>query len=939
MEFLLKNYNERQREAVTHGDGPLLVISGAGTGKTNLIVGRILYLLLEKKVPPEEILALTFTEKATQEMIERVDVALPLGYGEIWIKTFHSFCDSILKEKAFEIGLSTDFKLLGEADLWMFLKRHVFDFDLKYYRSLNNPQKFLGAMQQHFGRLKDEDITPEQYIEYASSALKEAANDEDRERAAKHLELANAYKKYEELLVENNYTDFGGLLAQTLRLLESRPSVLGDLQKRFKYILVDEFQDTNFAQNKIVTLLAEKHRNLLVVGDDDQSIYKWRGASLTNITYFQNLFPEAKKIVLNENYRSSQPILDLSYSVIQKNNPNRLEVKESIDKRLIAASKTKGKMPSVHHFESLDQEVDFVVDSAVKSLKSGKDTAILVRTNALATPFLDKLKQIAAPFQHFASPALFTKAGVKDCMAVLRVLVDPWDDLAVFRLLSMACWNIPMERILEITHKAKFGTRSLFDSLNAEEFAIVKKLLDELIEFSREHAASEVIGRFLDKSGYLKEASAKAIESISDIAAFSDKVREFENIHPNKQVSDFLAYIQLLEESGERAQNGEQLDPSAIKILTIHSAKGLEFDSVFLPGLAQWKFPSVSRRDPFEVPEELIKEALPTGDHHLEEERRLFYVACTRAKSELVLSYSDFYDGKRKWKPSIFIAEVLESGKALSDSKRIKLGSSQTEMSLEKNTSKAVAKFALPKLSYTQIETFETCPLKYQFRHLFKVPVPMPGVVNFGQSIHKTLHKFYLELKRNSKTVSEGGFELLSKIFEENWIPEGYETPALRADQKKRGLEMLRNFYKKESETSQIPEFLEKDFTLKIKDVVVTGRIDRIDKLEDGTFEVIDYKTGGSTEKKLDKNMQLSIYALACRDVLKIPVSKLSIYFLEETEKVSTTRTDVQLEACQDEILEWAEKISKSDFSPTPGFHCGYCDYRLICPAAAAISR
>ena len=303
MGIFSSNYNEEQRQAVAYGNGPLLVISGAGTGKTNLLVGRILHLISEKGVDASNILALTFTEKATQEMNDRVNEALPLGYHEIWIKTFHSFCESILRESGLEIGLQPDFKILNEADLWMFMKNHLVDFELDYYRPLGNPYKFLNALQQHFSRLQDENISPETYLDFAKKSKEETA--------VKELELARTYGIYQKLLVENGYMDFGGLLFYTLLLFQKRPEVLHYYSERFKYILVDEFQDTNFAQNKIVTLLAQKHRNLLVVGDDDQSIYRWRGASLTNIQYFKKLFPEAKTLVLNKNYRSNQSILDL----------------------------------------------------------------------------------------------------------------------------------------------------------------------------------------------------------------------------------------------------------------------------------------------------------------------------------------------------------------------------------------------------------------------------------------------------------------------------------------------------------------------------------------------------------------------------------------------------------------------------------------------------
>lgn len=936
MGFSLQEYNERQKCAVTHGEGPLLVISGAGTGKTKLLTGRILYLIQEKKVSPGAILALTFTEKATQEMVDRVQRELPLGHEEPCIKTFHGFCDQILRERGHEIGLPTDYNILNEVDLWIFLKRHLTDFDLEYYRPLGNPQKFLHSMQQHFSRLQDEDILPERYD---TCARAEGKTNTEREYAEKHRELAHAYGVYQKLLIENNCLDFGGLLFWTLRLFEKRPSVLAEYQKRFQYILVDEFQDTNFAQNKIVALLAVQNKNLLVVGDDDQSIYKWRGASLTNISYFQKLFPEAQKIVLNENYRSTQTILDVSYRIIQKNNPNRLEVTESVDKRLVSVSKQKGMLPEIHHFPELNDETDFILAKAVKYLQQGLNTAILIRSNALAAPFIEKLKFAKFPYQHFSSSLLLSKSAVKDCLAVLKVIADPQDDQALFRLLSLSFWKIPMEKILALVREAKQKCLPIFQLMTRQPFLMSKKLLDGLIEYSRSHSVSEVLKAFFDQSDFLKNISDENnAEMASDLALFSEKINEFEQIHSQKSVIDFLEFTRMLEETGDRGNPEMPLDPHALKILTIHGAKGLEFDAVFVPGLVSGKFPSIGRRDPFDIPQTLIQEPLPESDHHLEEERRLFYVACTRAKQQLIFSYSDFYDGKKQWKPSVFIAEALETGKAVMGiaSKKSRTRKPQQELPLGSRPHRPV-KLTLPKLSYSQLDTFRTCPLKYQFRYLFQIPVPMPSIVHFGSSIHNTLRDFYALVQKNPRLWEQNLLPPLKASYEKNWIALGYESRSLQADQKKRGWAMLERFYEKEKIAKSVPKFLEKSFVLPLGDGIVNGRIDRIDQLPDGTYEVIDYKTG-SSEKNLEKDIQLSLYALACRDALKIRVSRLSLYFLDGSEKVSTTRSDAQLNACREEVMACAKEISQSDFSPTPGYHCRYCDYRLLCPVAMPLT-
>jgi DNA helicase-2/ATP-dependent DNA helicase PcrA len=353
MSSLLKNLNNEQLAAVKYTDGPLLIVAGAGTGKTTVITRRIAHLIEQNLAKPEEILALTFTDKAATEMQERVDLLLPIGYVDTWISTFHSFCERILKNHALDIGLPNDFELLDGTKQWMLVHKNFEKFDLDYYRPLGNPSKFISALLSHFSKCKDEVITPEEYLKHAEELtlfsdspqplpnppLKKGGGDavasssspfEERPGEVPKIDLieisrlqevANAYHVYQKLLLDNSCLDFGDLINYTLELFKKRPNILKYYQNRFKYIMVDEFQDTNFAQYQLVKMLAGENQNIAVVGDDDQSIYKFRGASFSNILKFKDNFPKLKEITLVENYRSTKNILDLSYKFIQQNNP------------------------------------------------------------------------------------------------------------------------------------------------------------------------------------------------------------------------------------------------------------------------------------------------------------------------------------------------------------------------------------------------------------------------------------------------------------------------------------------------------------------------------------------------------------------------------------------------------------------------------------------
>jgi DNA helicase-2/ATP-dependent DNA helicase PcrA len=957
---ILAQLNEEQRKAVTETEGPLLILAGAGTGKTKVISSKILYLLLEKKVPSGNIAALTFTEKAADEMVTRVDEAMPLSYEEVTIKTFHGFCDFILRESGLEIGIDPGYTLLDSTQQWLFMKKNLYSFDLNYYRPLGNPSKFFYSLLNHFSRLKDEDIQPDVYLKYAQGLVDRAVEDVDKENALKSFEIANAYAKHHELMQKQGYMDFGDLQYYALRLLENRPSVLKKYQDRFKYILVDEYQDTNYAQNKLIFLLSGGSNNLTVVGDDDQSIYKWRGASLSNILTFREHYPTAKTIVLVQNYRSTQPILDSSYQVIQKNNPLRLEAQEQVSKKLISNVAAKDPV-EVHHFAMYAAEVDFVIKQIQKAQTDGiayKNMAILVRANQHAGLFVDALKFSDIPFTVRDPHGLMRFEEIKDVLALLRFIAHPHDDIAFFRLITLPLFDVPMAEALDLLNKAKkddyealfYYLRKQLEKEVAQSLPGLNEepnwfkpydLLNRMIDYSRSHSVGQTISEFLNESGYYLKLTEidnlQNAEKIQHIKQFSELTKNFESEENDQSVFAFLEYLDLLEQAqGSIAAIGE-LQENAVSILTVHSSKGLEFDYVFLPSLVQQRFPSTKRSEPFEVPAELLQEKLPMDDQHLAEERRLFYVACTRARRKLFLSYSDLYEGKKAWKPSVFLAEI-DSPDNISkyddtaiQAEPVNLAQSNETLS-DAGKLMYVPEHSKKSFSYSKIDTFETCPLKYKFRYLFEIPSPSAHAANFGSSVHETVNQFYQKVQEGEKP----SMELLMRIYEECWISSGYESKTHMLARKKQGMDVMEKFYAAEEANNFVPPaYREKAFRLKIGEFTMMGRIDRIDKLADGTYEVVDYKTG--TYKRgtnIDKDLQLSLYALACRDVFHIPVSKLSLYFLEDGLRVSTTRTSENLVEVQDEITKNGNEILNSQFLPTPGFHCSFCEFRVLCHAA-----
>ena len=453
-----RKLNEEQKEAVNFGEGPLLIIAGAGTGKTTVVTERIKHLITSGKANPQEILALTFTEKASREMEERVDVALPYGTTQMWISTFHAFCDRILRNEAINIGLDPAFKLMTEAETILFFRKNLFKFELKYFRPLGNPTKFISGMLQHFSRLKDEDVNPTQYLAWVNSKSeirnpKQIQNskskilNENKEEIEKYKELANAYRTYEELKVKEGVADYSDLIANTLKLFRTRKNVLKRYQDQFKYVLIDEFQDTNFAQNELAILLAGERKNITAVADDDQAIYRWRGAAISNVMMFRKRFPKVKIIVLTKNYRSTKEILDRSYDLIQNNNPDRLEVAEKIEKKLESVRRINGEKIEVIYADRVENEGDHVAKEIqrIHSLThpssnityEWKDFAILVRANNHAEPFVRALSRAGIPYQFLGPGQLFRQPEIKDLIAYLKILYNFEDNVAMYRVLSM----------------------------------------------------------------------------------------------------------------------------------------------------------------------------------------------------------------------------------------------------------------------------------------------------------------------------------------------------------------------------------------------------------------------------------------------------------------------------------------------------------------------
>ena len=606
--------NNEQREAVFCTEGPLLMLAGAGSGKTRSLTHRIAYLIEEKGVAPWNILAITFTNKAAQEMRERVDALVGYGSEDIWISTFHATCSRILRRHIDLLGYDRNFTIYDASDQKSLMKEVLKEMkiDTKQF-----PER---SVMSEISSAKNEYKSPLDYRnEYGSNF--------------RNQRIADIYEHYQKRLKENNALDFDDLLVKMVDLFQTNPDVLEHYQDRFQYIMVDEYQDTNTVQFLLVSLLAKKYRNLCVVGDDDQSIYKFRGANIYNILNFEKVFPDAQVICLEQNYRSTQNILNAANGVIA-NNKGRKEKK-------LWTENQKGELVHFKQYDTEYDEADGVVSRinflAMRGVQY-KDMAILYRTNAQSRIFEEKLKQKNIPYAIVRGISFYDRKEIKDLMSYLKVVDSGMDDLSVKRIINVPKRGIGQTTINRLQEFAILNQMSFLDAVfNADEIPEVTRalaklhkfadMIEEFREYASEHEISELLEHILDVTQYRAELEAEgtdeSISRLEDIEELFNDIAYYEEEEENPNLRDFLAEKDMY--TLNAGIDNLEDENNKVLLMTLHNAKGLEFNNVFLGGMEEGVFPGFG--------------AMMSGDEsEIEEERRLCYVGITRAKERLFLS-------------------------------------------------------------------------------------------------------------------------------------------------------------------------------------------------------------------------------------------------------------------------------------------------------------
>jgi DNA helicase-2/ATP-dependent DNA helicase PcrA len=633
---LLESLNPTQLDAVKHTEGPLLILAGAGSGKTRVLTHRIAYILDQGLAAPEEILAITFTNKAAGEMKDRVALLVGPDSRKMWVSTFHAFCARILRVHAEKLGYKREFTIYDGADQVRLVKRCIVELG-------KDPKRFSPrSFAAQISAAKNVLMTPDDYLRSTGGYIAE--------------NVAEVYDLYQKRLYENNAMDFDDLIMQTVALLEIFPDVRERYQTRFKYIHVDEYQDTNHAQYRLVNLLAAAHRNLCVVGDDDQSVYSWRGADIRNILDFERDYPEAKVVKLEQNYRSTQTILDAANAVVANNASRK-------PKELWTAG------PQGEHiriFTAVDEyaEARFVVSEVQRLMDSGaspRDVAVFYRTNAQSRALEDVLVREGVPYQVVGGVRFYERAEIKDAMAYLAVISNPSDSGALERIINVPKRGLGSTSVARLQDHARRNGLPLYEAL-AEAEAVdltgaakkacraVRDLFEGWRVAAREVPPAELIGAVLDESGYRAELEAEntieAESRLENLEELINAAREYERYDPEPTLEGFLQEQALYSEQDALDTGGGQ-----VALMTLHNAKGLEFDHVFVVGMEEGTFPHARSLD----------------EQNLEEERRLCYVGITRARKSLTLSYAKLRSnwGEREYQiPSRFLSEIPEALKA-----------------------------------------------------------------------------------------------------------------------------------------------------------------------------------------------------------------------------------------------------------------------------------
>ncbi len=958
--------DDRQRHAIEHGRGPMLVVAGAGTGKTSVLTHRIERLVREGHAQPREILALTYTINAADEMRDRLRKLL--GGEEVNAATFHDYCLGLLKR------VHQDFGVLDEKDLWVYLRRRMRELRLEHYVRAANIGQFLNDLLEFVSRCHDELVTPERYTEYVDRlergevptprVAKSSSTLDDGEIIGRCREIARVFSTMERWLKEENLGTFSHMITRAHALLHSDESVLAEARSRARFILADEFQDANIAQIKILARIAGADGNIFAVGDPDQAIYRFRGASSAAFQLFDRHFPNAKRVVLEKNRRSTTPILRSAFALIDKNPPvfggssggavsyQRAPLQSARDEEAAnAGAQLPSPLVSVVVLTNKDAEgpdlVSFIRDAQKRAKCKWSDFGILYRSHYQRDEVVNELAEAGIPFV-IESMDISDTPQARDLFACLNAVVSGGDDVSLFRVAALPDFRVNPERLREVMRAIARANRegqvvplsSALDRVDggAAVLAAVQRSREEI---RRRNAKSRAALDVIVREFALDAASPILQAALQFVAGWERKA-----VNKTIELEELVDYLEHFREAGGVIPLPSNENENAVRLMTVHGAKGLEFPHVFILRANSGSFPTYYKETVVAFPPELRGADFAEADDktlHNQEERRLFYVAMTRARDSLRI-YSRQGKGKANKNPDGYMRELIENHGLSRWLHAVPASGAQAELEIFASAAAAYPSesqttqwFELPvldglhtRLSASAVDTYERCGLRFKLERDWRISANPAAAMKYGGSIHRVLKTYFDSVRLGRPKTDEELIDLFRQDLAGERIQEKYQHELYE----KQGIEHLRYFLA--SVRSRAPLQVlhtEESFEIHIGATTVSGRIDRMDRRDDGTIAVVDYKTGKAKDQEdADESLQLSLYAIAAREKWGYEVGALIFHNLQENVSVTTVRSGPQLMAARQRVDAAAQGIAAGEFKAKPGIQCNFCAYRSLCP-------
>ncbi|HEV3511099.1 MAG TPA: ATP-dependent DNA helicase [Candidatus Sulfotelmatobacter sp.] len=959
--------DDRQRAAIEHVHGPMLVVAGAGTGKTSVLTHRIEYLVGEGHARPDEILALTYTVNAATEMKERVQKLL--GGKVVQAHTFHDYCLKLLQ------SVHRDFGVLDEKDLWIYLRRRMRELRLEYYIRAANVPQFLNDLLEFVSRCHDELVTPEKYAQYVERlerkevpiprVLKSKNVLDEAEVLGRCREIARVFSSMERWLQEENLGTFSHMITRAHDLLAADESVLAQARARARFILADEFQDANFAQIKILARLAGSTGNIFAVGDPDQSIYRFRGASSAAFQLFHRSFPDPKLVVLDKNRRSTTPILRTAFALIDKNPPvfsqqagstlqyARAPLQSAREEEARRAG-TQLPSPVVEAviLACKDTEgpdlVAYLHDARAKARCKWSDFGVLYRSHGHRDDLVQELAGAGIPFV-IESMDISDTSEARDLFACLHAVVSSGDDVSLFRVAGLPCFHVNPEQLRQVMRAIARDNReaqvvplsSALDRVagGADVLAAVRDAREEIQRRNaKARAALDIIVR-----EFALDAASPIIQGALQFVADWEKKK----INKTTELHELVEYLGYFREAGGVIPLPASQNENAVRLMTVHGAKGLEFPHVFILRATSNSFPSPYKESLVAFPRELRDpDSLTEAEDkmlHGQEERRLFYVAMTRARDSLHI-YAREGTGRNDKTPPGYIRELIANRAVAPWFRAIPARGSQATLDIAAGgstiypaESQTTAWFQLPvlpglhkRLSASAVDTYERCGLQFKLDRDWRIPAQPAAAMQYGAAIHRVLKTYFDAARLGRPKTTEELLDLFRVDLAAANLQESYQ----RELYEQQGTAQLTDFLTsaRQISASQVLH-TEESFEIHLGETIVVGRIDRIDSRPDGTVAIVDYKTGKARDQEdADESLQLSLYAIAAHEKWGYKVGALIFHNLEENVPVFTLRSDAQLLDARERVRDAARGIADGIFEAHPGNHCNFCAYRSLCP-------